>query len=250
MAYQTVPTVLTGDSWSAAQHNTYIRDNFTTLWPYTADGQIGLTTSATAMAAKTMAEILQTIGMIASQAAGDLFYGLTATTIGRLAKGTAYQRLQMNAGATAPEWAPSSQTSYVYRSSDLSISASIAETVIGFNAEVEDANWHSNTTNPSRVTPTVETRYISRASICIENGSGTNIDSITVQIKTSTGEYLGGQTIIGFVNGATVHLNVQGRTFNLSSGDYFTVVTYRSNVTAAGIVVKANLSWFEVERMR
>jgi hypothetical protein len=41
---------------------------------------------------------------LASQAAGDLFYGASATTLSRLAKGTAYQTLQMNSGATAPEW--------------------------------------------------------------------------------------------------------------------------------------------------
>jgi hypothetical protein len=219
MAYQTVPTVLTGDSWSAAQHNTYIRDNFAALWPYLA--------------------------------AGDIAYAISASALGKLAKGTAYQKLQMNAGATAPEWVPTAQISYVYRTtSDFSISASIAETTIQFNGESEDANWHSNSTNPQRVTPTVETRYIFRASICIENGSGSSIDSITVQIKTSTGDYLGGQTIIGFVNGATVHINVQGRKFDLTSGDYFTVVTNRSNITAAGIVVKTALSWFEVERIR
>lgn len=41
---------------------------------------------------------------IASLAAGDLLYLLTSTTFARLAKGTAYQGLQMNTGATAPTW--------------------------------------------------------------------------------------------------------------------------------------------------
>ena len=40
MAYNTVPTVSTGNSWSAAQHNTYVRDNFTALWPYSNNGDI------------------------------------------------------------------------------------------------------------------------------------------------------------------------------------------------------------------
>jgi len=31
MAYSAVPTVTTGELWTAAQHNTYIRDNFTEL---------------------------------------------------------------------------------------------------------------------------------------------------------------------------------------------------------------------------
>jgi hypothetical protein len=38
-------------------------------------------------------------------AAGDLLYGTAADTLGRLAIGTAGQILQVNSGATAPEWA-------------------------------------------------------------------------------------------------------------------------------------------------
>lgn len=42
---------------------------------------------------------------LASYAAGDLITATAATTLAKLAKGTARQLLQMNAGATAPEWA-------------------------------------------------------------------------------------------------------------------------------------------------
>jgi hypothetical protein len=38
-------------------------------------------------------------------AAGDLLYASGANALARLAKGTALQVLQMNSGATAPEWA-------------------------------------------------------------------------------------------------------------------------------------------------
>ena len=47
MAYSTVPTVNDGDTWSAAQHNTYIRDNFSALWPYTTAGDMAVATSST-----------------------------------------------------------------------------------------------------------------------------------------------------------------------------------------------------------
>lgn len=40
-----------------------------------------------------------------ADAAGDLFYATADNTWARLPKGTALQRLRMNAGATAPEWA-------------------------------------------------------------------------------------------------------------------------------------------------
>jgi len=41
---------------------------------------------------------------LGSDAAGDMFYKTSATVTARLAKGTAGQYLQMNSGATAPEW--------------------------------------------------------------------------------------------------------------------------------------------------
>lgn len=37
---------------------------------------------------------------------GDLVYATGANALARLAKGTAYQQLRMNSGATAPEWGP------------------------------------------------------------------------------------------------------------------------------------------------
>lgn len=42
---------------------------------------------------------------VGSDAAGDLLYKSSATALARLAKGTAGQVLQMNSGATAPQWA-------------------------------------------------------------------------------------------------------------------------------------------------
>ena len=49
MAYTTVPYVNSGNSWSAAQHNTYIKDNFSALWPFTAAGDIAITTASNDM---------------------------------------------------------------------------------------------------------------------------------------------------------------------------------------------------------
>jgi len=42
---------------------------------------------------------------LTSYTAGDLLYATGATTLAKLAKGTAGQSLKMNSGATAPEWA-------------------------------------------------------------------------------------------------------------------------------------------------
>ena len=45
---------------------------------------------------------------LSSFTAGDILYATGATTLAKLAKGTALYGLRMNAGATAPEWAESS----------------------------------------------------------------------------------------------------------------------------------------------
>lgn len=50
MAYSPVPTVVTGDLWTAANHNTYIKDNLAALWPYTAAGDIAVASGANALA--------------------------------------------------------------------------------------------------------------------------------------------------------------------------------------------------------
>ena len=50
---------------------------------------------------------------LASFTAGDILYATGTTTLAKLAKGTASQALQMNAGATAPEWVTASGGGFV-----------------------------------------------------------------------------------------------------------------------------------------
>jgi hypothetical protein len=71
MAFNTVPTVSTGDSWSASQHNTYIRDNLAALW----------------------------VGV----AGGDMDYYSAANTKARLGKPSVASLLQMDGGGV-PSW--------------------------------------------------------------------------------------------------------------------------------------------------
>ena len=49
MSYTTVPTVSNGDSWSAAQHNTYLRDNMAALWPFTTTGDLAYASASNAL---------------------------------------------------------------------------------------------------------------------------------------------------------------------------------------------------------
>lgn len=87
MAFNTVPTVASGDSWTSSQHNTYIKDNMTALWPYTTAGDLAYATSSS------------TLGRLANTA-GGLLYGDTsapawlANSVGGVLYG----------GASAPAW--------------------------------------------------------------------------------------------------------------------------------------------------
>ena len=89
-------------------------------------------------------------------AAGDLLYGTAADTLGRLAIGTAGQVLQVNSGATAPEWATPSGSSFAGVSLTKSASQNIAgstETVVTWDTENFDVGgYHSTVTNTGRIT--------------------------------------------------------------------------------------------------
>lgn len=121
MAFGTVPLVATSDSWTASQHNTYIRDNFAAVWVGTTAGDLNYYTSATAktrLAIGTANQILRSTGsapawsdlstitaakaMVASQAAGDVFYASSSSALARIAIGGAYTFFGSN--GTTPSW--------------------------------------------------------------------------------------------------------------------------------------------------
>lgn len=165
MAFSTVPTVATSDSWTASQHNTYIKDNFAAVWVGTTAGDMDYYTSSTAktrLAIGTSYQLLRSTGsapawvsfstltanaaIVASQAAGDIIYASSSTAIARLALGTGNKILR--AGGSAPEW----------------ISALYARQ--GGNA----SNWSTAGTN--NYTPTAPIRQKGSASVILSGGTG------------------------------------------------------------------------------
>lgn len=118
----TVPTVANGDSWSAAQHNTYLRDNIEALWPYTTQG--------------------------------DLAYASAANQLSRLAKPSVDSVLKNTSGGV-PSWLAISEIlsfASVYHNTTQSVSSG-TPTVLAFNAEYSDLQgWHDNVTANGRIT--------------------------------------------------------------------------------------------------
>jgi len=134
MSFTTIPSVVTGQTYTAANYNTYIKDNLNTLWVYTTAGDIAYATSATVLARLALVQggILiggasapewlaigstgQYLGVTAGApawksdgvpgvftAAGDLVYGTGVGTAAVLTKPSATKSLQMTSGGV-PSW--------------------------------------------------------------------------------------------------------------------------------------------------
>lgn len=166
MAFGTVPLVATSDSWTASQHNTYIRDNMAAIWVGTTAGDTDYYTSATTksrLAIGTANQLLQSTGsapawadlstitankaMVASQAAGDEFYASSSTALARLPIGAAYTFKKSN--GTTPSW------------------GSITHRRQGGSATA----W--NTTGTTTYTPTIELQQVGAVAVTLSAGSGT-----------------------------------------------------------------------------
>lgn len=92
MSYSTHPTVVTGQTWTAANHNTYIKANFDALWPFSTAGDLAYATGAAALS------------RLAIGAQGTILRS-SGSAPAWLAKGTAGQALRVNSGATDIEYA-------------------------------------------------------------------------------------------------------------------------------------------------
>lgn len=115
MAYNAVPTAVTGDLWTAANHNTYIKDNFAAGVPDIFTAQ------------------------------GDLTFATGANAASPLAIGAAGHGLFVNDGATAPEWRSTLIGCGLSVTTDQTITAGSTNTV-SFDTENYDTNdlWSSS----------------------------------------------------------------------------------------------------------
>ena len=119
MAYTPVPTVSTGDTWTAAQQNAYLKDNMTAVFPYTTKG--------------------------------DLAVASAANNLARLGVVSDYQLLQSRTGATnGVEW--SGPVGCILYNASVNASASTTTTASFTTETLDNAGFHDNLTNPSRIT--------------------------------------------------------------------------------------------------
>ncbi len=126
---------------------------------------------------------LTATGIVTTQ--GDMVYATAANTLARLAKGTAYQALQMNAGATAPSW-QASPTSTLTTTGDLLYSSSantLARVAIGSTGQALTVSgglpsWQASPT--STLTTTGDLLYSSSANTLARIAIGSAAQVLTV----------------------------------------------------------------------
>lgn len=170
MTYSAVPTVANGDSWSAAQHNTYLRDNEAALWPYTTAGDMAYATASNAL------------GRLGIGGAGAILRS-TGSAPSWLALGSAYQMLQSAGGGTV-QWGGLKICSVRHNTTQTVATGS--PTALAFNSDVSDVyNWHDGATNNSRITVDANGYY--QASAFVEyagaGGSGTYFDTVEIRLN-------------------------------------------------------------------
>jgi len=159
MSFTTVPSVVTGQTYSAANWNTYVKDNINTIWVYTTAGDIAYAVNATTLARLELVvggilvggasapEWLapgaagQYVGITAGvpawkddgvpgafTAAGDIVYGSAADTSAVLNKPSASGLLK-ETSAGVPSWKSIYQTTQIQivpETGDLDTSTGIA----------------------------------------------------------------------------------------------------------------------------
>ena len=166
-------------------------------------------------------------------AAGDLLYGTAADTVARLGIGTAGQVLQVNSGATAPEWAaPASGTTfagcYLYNSTNTTV-ASGTYTDLTFNSELYDTDgFHSTATNTDRITiPAGKAGYYLIMSMIQYDGSSTTgirTSNLVINGSGISGTYSPGAP-------ATATTSTYHVVRYLAVGDYVVLSAYQTSTT-------------------
>lgn len=184
MAFNTVPSVSTSDSWTASQHNTYIKDNFAAVWVGTTAGDMDYYTSSTAksrLAIGSSYQILRSTGsapawvslstvtgnaaLVASQTAGDVFYATSATVAARLAIGASGTIMRSN--GSIPVWYAAGTDNQFLRS--LSSSTAWAGLVYSRQGGASN-NWQ--TAGSTTYTPASTTIECGSKSVTLSGGSG------------------------------------------------------------------------------
>ena len=170
MSYTAHPTVVTGQTWTAANQNTYVRDNLAALWIFTT--------------------------------AGDMIYATSASVAARLAIG-ASGYMMMSTGS-APSWI------VFYRNWIAQLNADAALTVgddaARFRVPTAISGWNIHSVSASRksgtAVPAIQVRNVSTGldvlstKVTIDSGeTDSNTAAAAAVVNTSNDDVTAGQQL-------------------------------------------------------
>mgnify|MGYP003578299290 CR=1 FL=1 len=157
--------------------------------------------------------------------AGDTQYYTSSTAQSRLAIGTPYQHLQVNAAGTAPTWG-NHQFCTVYKSSTQNFSSGSAADIT-WNAEVSDVGaWHDTSSNTARITPGIAGLYIPFVSIywVKDAGGDGTIFHMTAKVQKNTSTQTANECVFpGTKDANTKMFTFGGIPVSLGASDYLKV---------------------------
>ena len=206
MAFNNSFTAITGATYTAAQYNTYTRDNLTAIWVYTT--------------------------------AGDIAYATGATTLARLGIGSNYKVVRSN--GSAPTWDKVLQEARVYKTADQSYSSGAAAE-IAFNAEILDEyGWHNNSTNNERITVTQTGVYVPFLKIYFNKdtgGSGTFVLSMDILLNGAATP--NSSNPLREIDAVTKHAICGGIPIAMTAGQYVTA-RFSQNSGGSGKIINGS----------
>jgi hypothetical protein len=173
----------------------------------------------------------------------DLLYASAANTLARLAKGTAYQKLRMNVGATAPEWYTTPSVK-VYNNATQAITNDTL-TPAAFNSESYDTDtMHDTSTNNTRITINTAGKY--RISAIIEfPANATGIRQILLKVNNTT--YIAADTRDA---SSTIPIHLYASIDHVFvATDYVEVIVYQNSGGNLNISASASTERYKCEFM-
>ena len=277
MAYTTpVPTKAVGNTWTAAEHNTYIRDNFAASVPdiFTAKGQLPVGTGADTM---TTLSIVSTTGYILSvdttvsttnlkwiadpvkalvDAKGDLLVGSAADTLARVPVGANDTVFTADSTrATGVKWAVVAPA-MAYARYKTNVTQSIANAtsiaIVQFHASDYDTDSAVTTGAAWKMTcnSTDPGYYLVTAKV---SARSTSVWGINEQMTLRLYKNGALETVLGsqFMHAAgTYNVAVGGATVvSLAAADYIDARVYQDSDFALALQSTGTMSYFAAARI-
>jgi len=207
MSITTVPSVVTGQTYSAANYNTQVRDNINGLWVCTTEGDMIYATGASAAARLARPASL---GILQCNSTGVPSY---------VTGGTGGQVLRKNAANTGFEWSAALPHCVVSHNADFSY----ASGYIAWNTDTLDTGgWHNTSSNNSRITVPETGIYIAGAVVSFYEGSGGAAGPRIIALGKN-GTDLMAFRYTGYTDGIPRSLLIPHMPISLAANDYLEV---------------------------